>query len=107
MARFDLALGPEEFGKLTIAQFEALLGRKQEAHKHDFLIAGVISSTIINSNPWRGKEVKPAKATDFVPDYGKTGAPQRQTAQEHLEILRSVAAALNRKGKKKIKRVAK
>lgn len=35
------------------------------------LRAGIISSTIVNSNPWRKAGSNPVKPADFMPEFGR------------------------------------
>lgn len=50
--------------------------------------------TAVLFNLWRGKKTKPAKASDFVPEWGKPAAQdETQTADHMLTIIEQLNAA--------------
>lgn len=69
IGRFDLGLTDAEFGKLNPALFQALLNRKQEQDKKEFLQTGMIAAAVINFSA--GHPEKPVSVMDFVPGHKK------------------------------------
>ncbi len=65
VARFDLGLSTTEFGELSPALFESLVERKRQADREEYLRAGIIASSIINSS--MGAPEKAISPWDFVP----------------------------------------
>jgi len=58
-------LAEEEVGRLTLAEYEALLQRKIAADDRAQLNAGIVASAVINSQG--GINGKPSQPVDFVP----------------------------------------
>jgi len=60
-----LRVPEHEVGRLTLAEYDALLQRKRAQDERVQLNAGVIAAAVINSQG--GFNGKPAKPSDFVP----------------------------------------
>ena len=65
MARYDLHLSDEQFGQLTLGQFDALVRRREEAERREWMRTGTIAAAVMNfsmNHPDRHVEMM-----DFVP----------------------------------------
>lgn len=67
MARHDLRLPDDEIGRLTLAQYEALVARKRVQDNKDRLNAGIVAAAVINA--FRAEGQKPISPLEFVPDW--------------------------------------
>ena len=69
--------------------FEALLERRREEQRTDFIVAGVVAAAIYNANPFRGKDAKAVGPLDFVPEYlkGKGSGEKRQSIRQQVAVL--------------------
>jgi len=86
-ARYDLGLSPDEFWALTPAQFRALYDRHILALEEADVRAALICTVMANIH--RGKNRKPFRVEDFVPDRrGKRKAPRQQTWEEQLALVK-------------------
>lgn len=98
IARYDLGITSyDEFGRLTLAQFEALLDRKMEEHRRSMLCAGVVASTVANSAPFGDPKRKAISPMDFVPEYKRRAPEEPQSIEEQIAIMKSIAESANRK----------
>lgn len=49
--------------------------------------AGIISSTFVNANPFRGKDSKSVSPTDFIPDFTKELEDEKTIKEKRIEKL--------------------
>ena len=80
---------PELQRRMTMEQFvdwQAYALLEPFGGDMDFLRTGIIASTIANST--RGKNTKPYKASDFMPDFKKRWLPvKKQSVAKIKEIM--------------------
>jgi len=90
-------LSEEEFRKLNLKQFDALLKRKYENKKNEKkkadYRAGIVAATI--ANVFRDKKQKPFKPDDFMPKEKK-----KQDWQTQLQVVEMLNKALGGKDKR-------
>ena len=106
MIRYGLALGmspSEARARLSPADVVELLAFERlegpvGAARGD-LQAGVVSATVVNANPYRGKDAKPVSPDEFVPDWD--GSRRERKERGSLEAWRALGRRLKerREGK--------
>ena len=74
-----------------MAQFEALLDRKQEEHRRQMMCAGVVAATVANSAPFGDPKRKAVGPMDFVPDYKGTHETEGQSVDQQIAVLKNIA----------------
>jgi hypothetical protein len=86
----DMGLSDQEFGQLTLKQFDLLSGRLEASREHDYLCAGIVSSTIANVNRDPDKH-KPWVPSDFYrTSYVAPSAPSaRMSVDEFMSHMNS------------------
>jgi hypothetical protein len=96
--RFNLALGEEEFWRLTLAQYDALAARYKEGQEwHDYR-AALICSVNAEINRDRKKRARPFSPKDFMPGRRGGGKPQsarrggRQNMNRHIRLALVILA---------------
>lgn len=88
MARVDLNLSIEEFGKLTPKMFSALVDRLKARDQKLYLAAGIIASTISNTAAFGDPQRKAASPLDFIPGFVKQKPVSREMeTEEQIAML--------------------
>jgi hypothetical protein len=89
--------------RLTLADVRELLALERlegpvGAARGD-LQAGVVAATVVNANPYRGKDARPVTPDEFVPDWD--GSRRERRGRSSLEAWRALGRRLKERREKK------
>ena len=86
IGRFDLHLSEDEYNKLTLTQFNALMDRFQVQQERQDYRAGLICAVLANIYRDPGKS-KPFTTQDFM--LGQRREQHKQTPEQMLNAIKS------------------
>jgi hypothetical protein len=102
IARYDLSLSLEEFGTLSLAQFEALLDRAIESQRRQQINAGIVAAAVFNANPFRAKNSRGVSPLDFVAEDPRKRQSEMDVEAQGLAFIAAWSGIAGKNLKKAI-----